>query len=44
MLDERNYFGMFTFIWGSTEHVPAEQTVAAIAAARTHVLDVSTPS
>ncbi|MYA58989.1 MAG: sugar phosphate isomerase/epimerase [Chloroflexi bacterium] len=44
MLDERNYFGMFTFIWGSTENVPAEQTVAAIAAARAHVLDVSTPS
>ena len=44
MLDERNYFGMFTFIWGSTDDVPAEETVAAIAAARAHVLDVSTPS
>ncbi len=44
MLDERNYFGMFTFIWGSTDDVPAEETVAAIRAARAHVLDVSTPS
>ena len=44
ILDERNYFGMFTFIWGSTENVPAEQTVAAIAAARAHVLDVSATS
>ena len=44
MLDERNYFGMFTFIWGSTEHVPAEETVAAIASARAHVLDVSKPT
>ena len=44
MLDERNYFGMFTFIWGSTEHVPAAETVAAIASARAHVLDVSKPT
>ena len=44
MLDERNYFGMFTFIWGSTDDVPVEETVAAISAARAHVLDVSTPS
>ena len=44
MLDERNYFGMFTFIWGSTEDVSADETVAAIAAARAHVLDVSKPT
>ena len=44
MLDERNYFGMFTFIWGSTDDVPVEETVAAISAARAHMLDVSTPS
>jgi sugar phosphate isomerase/epimerase len=44
LLDERNYFGMFTFIWGSTEDVPVAETVAAIEAARAHVLDVSTPS
>ena len=44
MLDERNYFGMFTFIWGSTDDVPVEETVAAISAARAHVLDVSIPS
>ena len=40
-LEENNYFGMYTFLWGGTADWSERRTVAAIKAARSHVLEVA---
>ncbi len=40
-LEERNYYGMFTFSWDGTADLPPEQVEATVREARAHVLEVS---
>jgi sugar phosphate isomerase/epimerase len=40
-LEENNYFGMYTFLWGGTPAWSEDRTVEAINSARSHVLKVS---
>ena len=41
MLEDRNYFGMFTFIWNGTQDWTIAQTVSHVEKARGHVLAVA---
>ena len=41
LLEERNYNGLFTFMWHGTEDWSLERIGAALAAARAHVLEAS---
>ncbi len=41
LLEERNYQGLFTFMWHGTEDWSVERIGAALAAARAHVLEAS---
>ena len=40
-LEERNYYGMFTFSWDGTDNLPPEEVEATVREARAHVLEVS---
>lgn len=40
-LEENNYFGMYTFLWGGTQDWSEGRTVEAINSARSHILKVS---
>ncbi len=41
LLEERNYFGMYTFVWDGTADWPEDRALSTIAAARAHVLAVA---
>jgi sugar phosphate isomerase/epimerase len=44
MLDNRSYFGMFTFVWNGTQDWTIAQTLSHVEKARQHVLEVAKAS